>query len=191
MPKKSPIALKEWSIVVSALSEGRQVLILKKGGILDPGKKFSADHSAFYLYPTFLHQQRIKKNIEKTQEEPKNTEIIFSSYAVVDECFWASDIEILNQLEHFHILPKEEVEKRFWSGKKPGLYVLILRVYSLSPPPVVQILPHFLGCKSWVDLGNEVSASDRRPILDDELFEQRVKPIKTILDKASKIWIKR
>ena len=51
------IAFKEWAVVCRALAEGRQALILRKGGIAETGGQFSPEHSRFWLYPTFAHEK--------------------------------------------------------------------------------------------------------------------------------------
>src|SRR4051794_6855561 len=47
-------AFKEWAVICRALAEGRQALILRKGGIEE---NFSVEQPRFWLYPTFTHQQ--------------------------------------------------------------------------------------------------------------------------------------
>ena len=44
-----PIALKEWAVNVRALSEGEQLLTLRKGGIHENGRAFALDHDRFFL----------------------------------------------------------------------------------------------------------------------------------------------
>src|SRR5262245_30474007 len=51
-------ALKEWAVICRALAEGRQALILRKGGIAEAGGEFRVEHTRFWLYPTYVHQQR-------------------------------------------------------------------------------------------------------------------------------------
>ena len=51
------IALKEWAVVCRALADGRQSLLLRKGGIAETGGQFQIEHSRFWLYPTYVHQQ--------------------------------------------------------------------------------------------------------------------------------------
>ena len=46
-------AFKEWAVICRALAEGRQALILRKGGIAEPGPTFQPEHSHFWLYPTY------------------------------------------------------------------------------------------------------------------------------------------
>ena len=52
-----PIAFKEWAVTVRALSEGEQLLTLRKGGIREEDKHFELEHEQFFLYPTFDHQR--------------------------------------------------------------------------------------------------------------------------------------
>ena len=54
----SSIALKEWAAVVEALARGQQTLLLRKGGVGDPGETFELAHREFFLFPTFEHQKR-------------------------------------------------------------------------------------------------------------------------------------
>ena len=51
-------ALKEWAVVCRALEEGRQVLLLRKGGILEYRQGFKVRHDRFLLFPTYEHQSR-------------------------------------------------------------------------------------------------------------------------------------
>ena len=56
------IALKEWAVTLCALNQGRQIVLLRKGGLLDPATEtseagtFAIEYSNFWLMPTFLHQ---------------------------------------------------------------------------------------------------------------------------------------
>jgi hypothetical protein len=47
----------EWAVTVRALSEGEQLLTLRKGGIREEHKHFEIEHDRFFLYPTFDHQR--------------------------------------------------------------------------------------------------------------------------------------
>ena len=51
-------AFKEWADICRALALGRQAIILRKGGIAERGGSFQAEHTRFWLYPTYVHQQR-------------------------------------------------------------------------------------------------------------------------------------
>jgi hypothetical protein len=49
-------ALKEWAIICRALEDGNQVLLFRKGGIMEFRKGFELKHKNFLLFPTFEHQ---------------------------------------------------------------------------------------------------------------------------------------
>lgn len=51
-------ALKEWDIVCAALLEGKQAMLLRKGGILEAENEFVLEHAQFLLFPTFMHQDQ-------------------------------------------------------------------------------------------------------------------------------------
>src|SRR4029077_16387625 len=50
-------AFKEWAVICRALALGKQALILRKGGIAETSGEFEVEHTRFWLFPTYLHQQ--------------------------------------------------------------------------------------------------------------------------------------
>jgi hypothetical protein len=50
-------AFKEWAVICEALAQGKQSIILRKGGIAEDECEFGVEHTRFWLYPTFTHQQ--------------------------------------------------------------------------------------------------------------------------------------
>src|SRR4051812_23284163 len=70
------IALKEWDTICRALGAGRQILLLRKGGIFESAGGFEIENRRFLLFPTFLHQnpQMLKDDAlewyEKRSAEP-------------------------------------------------------------------------------------------------------------------------
>ena len=49
--------LKEWATVVKALEQGKQTVILRKGGILETASGFNIESKKFFLFPTWEHQE--------------------------------------------------------------------------------------------------------------------------------------
>ena len=47
--------LKEWATVVKALENGKQTVILRKGGILETASGFEIESKKFLLFPNFLY----------------------------------------------------------------------------------------------------------------------------------------
>ena len=51
-------AFKEWAVIGHALAEGKQSVLIRKGGIAEAGREFTVEHNLFWLFPTYTHQQR-------------------------------------------------------------------------------------------------------------------------------------
>src|SRR5262245_58889581 len=50
------IAFKEWAAICAALAEGRQSIIIRKGGIHEGREGFRVAHDEFWLFPTYVHE---------------------------------------------------------------------------------------------------------------------------------------
>ncbi|HUK55720.1 MAG TPA: DUF1802 family protein [Nitrospiria bacterium] len=188
MQDTNRFALKEWAVVLKSLSEGRQVLLLRKGGLIEKNRRFTVQHTEFFLYPTYLHQQRkgivpawTAKLEQILESMPPEGQVPLSHYAVVHRAFWIADPDRIQTLAAFHILNNEEVRKRFFYGQTPGLHMILLRVFQLPQPFGLPIRSHYAGCRSWVDLTRELSTSGCRPVLDDEAFDREARRIAALV----------
>ncbi|TBL75100.1 DUF1802 family protein [Paenibacillus thalictri] len=184
-----PIALKEWAVAVDALKQGRQILIMRKGGIREETKHFQIESSRFFLFPTFEHQRKelIKPEYQDMLDgtlsgwNPQQTTVTIDTFAEL-----ALDIEVseqpeLDKLAPFHIWTDHFAEERLkWKRKNP-LHIMLLRVYSLNHPATLPIVDSYNGCRSWIQLEAELSDLDKRPVLDDAAFAREADKIKMIL----------
>ena len=183
LPDSCGIALKEWDVVCAALASGRQSLILRKGGIDEAAGGFAPEHTAFWLYPTRVHQdqQGVKPGeagpslLEGVQER----EIPIEYLAVVGLIGRVERLEDLSSLDSSHIWTEETVEKRF-HYRRPGLWVIGVRVYRAASERL-PVTPEFLGCKSWVPLGVELPAAGIKPVLSDPEYRASLNAIRAAL----------
>jgi len=173
------IALREWAVVVKALEAGRQVIVLRKGGIAEETKEFKLESPKFYLFPSFEHQRpnlvvpEFAGTVEETQAEAGLTpgHVTVTSFAEVEEDLEVTDAETLQRLEGLHIWTEDYAEERLrWKKTKP-LHVLILRVYRLDEPKTIPMRDSYGGCKSWIEL-QDIRASSMEPVLEDEEFRR-------------------
>src|SRR5215217_7835366 len=75
LPPSLPIALKEWATVCRALETGRQMVLLRKGGILEAIGGFELENPQFLLFPTYLHQNlNMLKPADQAGFEPRSAE---------------------------------------------------------------------------------------------------------------------
>ncbi|WP_438447567.1 DUF1802 family protein [Gorillibacterium sp. sgz5001074] len=186
-----PIALKEWAVAVNALREGKQILIMRKGGIVEETRDFQVESHHFYLYPTYEHQKKdlmkdgYKEEIHRTMVgwTPEDTTVVLTTYAEVAEDIEVFDQEELNKLGELHIWTDQFAEERLKWKKKNPLHVLLLRVYELEKPVEIKIEPEYLGCKSWVEIAAPLPEVGRKPVLSDEAFAEKVQAVKEALGK--------
>src|SRR5215475_1500627 len=53
----SAVAFKDWAAICDAMGQGRQSLILRKGGLYEGRDGFQFKHPDFFLFPTGFHEQ--------------------------------------------------------------------------------------------------------------------------------------
>jgi hypothetical protein len=210
------IALKEWAIICKALEYGRQTLLLRKGGIMEYRKGFEVKHSKFLLYPTFEHQSM---NSIKTEYKEKLNEIvdqnkyikngindddknhginninIIKLFAKVEDVVEITDKTILSNLRDHHIWSDEYVMMRMNYNPNKPMSILLLRIYKMRDPLIIDIKDQWSGCKSWIDiedtdiqkshnletLVNEKPLID--PVLNDDIFYESVNKIRKVIGK--------
>jgi len=178
--------LKEWATIIKALENGKQTIILRKGGILETASGFNVESKKFLLFPTWEHQETkhvkpefhgfLKNVLDNKPDEGFNK---ISSYAeVLDE----KDIEtktIIDKLSEFHVWSDSYIEeRRNWKPEKP-LKVVFLRTYKI-PEIKIALKPEFEGCKSWIELNsNQISGQS---VLTDLEIETELKKFMEIVN---------
>ena len=188
LPAVSDLALKEWAVAVKTLAEGKQILILRKGGIHRDDKEFRVVHPEFLLYPSYEHQipELIKPDyhqaLNETLEENDIPGLVTLGYwCRLTDKFEVRDEDVLDSISPDHIWTSDYAKTRLhWRPKQP-LTVALIRVYELQQPQALPVLDEYAGCKSWVDLGQEMPLGYMRPVLSDEDYERRADAIRRVL----------
>lgn len=188
MLEKNRYALKEWAVVVNALLTGKQVMLLRKGGIFEKRGEFEVEHREFFLFPTLYHEKEnelvpsYRADMPLAEKNyPIGAELRLPGYCVVEDHRWVDDIDRLQNLEGLHPLTPNAVEYRYNYGKQRGLHVLTLRAYQLAEPHVLPMERCYEGCVSWVDLANELPTTGASPVLSDSAFAERVAAVRVRL----------
>jgi hypothetical protein len=167
-------AFKEWGVICSALAEGKQSLILRKGGIAEESGLFKPEHDRFWLYPTAFHQQQqdgIKPDGQSLPRIGGEDKLRLTHFVEVTDVIHVENESTALAFDRFHLWTPETVSKRF-HYRKPGLYILITRIFSTAKAIELSLHPAWDGCKTWVDLGHEVEPIEPKPVLEDEAFEE-------------------
>lgn len=168
------IAFKEWAIIVEALGQGKQTLILRKGGIHEGAKGFQPEHDHFGLFPTGFHQHRDKVDaaIGDLDQSLSVDPVEIRYQASVKDVYKIENLEVLRALKSFHHWTEASVEERFEFGKWTGLYCLVLSVQKWATPQFLENKPEYGGCKSWIELPLEWPPDDTlSPVMHAEAVE--------------------
>jgi hypothetical protein len=187
MTAASP-ALKEWAVLVKALGEGRQIVLIRKGGIREETKDFRVRHDAFFLYPTYDHQRAdllkpaFHADLEAVLAEGVDSrqEVVIAYFARVTDTFETGDDAIVRALgPHYIFAENYAYERLHWRPRKP-LEVMLLRVYRLPQVHHLPALPEYEGCKSWIELAAEIPAESMAPVLADDAYERLARPVRAL-----------
>ena len=170
MKSRNDLALKEWAVVVEALLEGRQTVLLRKGGVAeDPKGPFAVEDREFWLYPTFIHQaaESVKPEwrtalAEAVARKPAAGTLVLPGYAEVVEAVPLTSPDEITRFDAQHIWSPDYLRKRWdWNPKQP-IWALVLKVSRLAEPVTIPERPEYGGCKSWVRLAESVPTAGLR-----------------------------
>ena len=151
-------AFKEWAAICRALAQGRQDVILRKGGIVEPAGGFRVEQPEFLLMPTFLHQsaeQLIPEArdllVDIDADRPAEGTVEFRHVARVREALRIRDMADLGAFRPRHVWSDAVVAERFHRWRDE-LHVLVIDVEPLPEPLTLLWHESYGGCKSWVSL---------------------------------------
>ncbi len=177
-------ALKEWDAQVRALETGRTALIVRKGGIIERNGDFEVEHSRFWLYPTFLHQNPGELRPEFAtllRDDPRPGQLEIRALAHVTRVWQLTDLDLVRSLEPHQCLTSAVLERRFKYRDKPWVHALLLRVHTLQHPVLIRETQAYAGCVSWVPLEREIALENAQPALENAAFEVQQHALETLL----------
>ncbi len=173
------IALKEWAVVQRSLLEGHQIILLRKGGLIEETGDFDLRATQFLLYPTYEHETERLGDVQPCfgqwlrEEEARKTaptEIRIEAAAEVTDVVRVGDRAKLLALAPQHIWSPQFIHGRYdWEPYKP-VFVLLLRAYRLATPKIVPVLRQYGGCRSWIEMAEPIATKDAVPAVSEERY---------------------
>ncbi|MCV7177613.1 DUF1802 family protein [Mycolicibacterium sphagni] len=150
-------ALKEWSAAVHALLDGRQTVLLRKGGIHE--KRFAVAANEFLLFPTVAHShaERVRPEhrglLAESAPDSTDDQLVIRAAAKVIAAIAVSNADGLSDIEDLHIWTAESVQAdRLDFRPRHRLTVLVVQAVALVEPIQLGREPQYGGCTSWVQL---------------------------------------
>lgn len=152
------LALKEWGAVARALLEGRQTVLLRKGGIHE--KAFEVARDRFVVFPTVAHSHHERVRPEHRRMLQLGASDVDESTATFTVRCGVTLVAVvpvvrpagLAALDHLHIWTGQHVQERLAFRPRHPLQVLVVRAVELPAPVWLPRLDAYHGCSSWVDL---------------------------------------
>lgn len=172
-------ALKEWGAVVHALLDGRQTVLLRKGGIHE--KRFSIDQAAgrgpFLLFPTVAHShaQRVRPEhrdlFETGADDSTEQAVLLRAGAKVIAAVEVNRPDAIGEIADLHIWTEQSVRAdRLDFRPRHRLTVLVVQARALAEPVRLPRRPDYAGCSSWVQLPVAESAYSA-PVHDADVLD--------------------
>jgi hypothetical protein len=150
-------ALKEWSAAVHALLDGRQTVLLRKGGIGE--KRFAVTASRFLLFPTVAHShgERVRAEhrglLDAAAADSTDDAVFLRAGAKVIAAVEVNQPDALEEIAPLHIWTAQSVRAdRLDFRPKHKLTVLVVQACPLVEPQRLARTADYAGCTSWVDL---------------------------------------
>lgn len=175
------ISFKEWAVVSDLLLSGKQVALLRKGGILEQkqGKEFQIEHDTFFLYPNTEHQSKEQLKPEYHAQSDsygppaKETgQLKIAGYVKVIDIVKTAEESKLRALEAETCWTKALFDMRINYKKEKPNFVVTVRAYKLPEPIIVPYHTDYAGCHSWVPLKQDIPLNGT-PVLTDAEFEAK------------------
>ena len=153
----STLALKEWSAAVHAMLDGRQTVLLRKGGIHE--KRFDVAASEFVFFPTVAHghSERVRAPylalLDAAAPDSDEDAVVIRAGAKVVAAVEVRRPDGLPDLEDTHIWTAESVRSdRLDFRPRHRLTVLVVQARPLLRPTRLNRRAAYAGCKSWLDV---------------------------------------
>ena len=186
-------AFKEWAIVVDALGRGEQIVILRKGGISEGRGGFQVDHPEFLLFPTLFHQQResVLPNAQQRYNAiaphlPTTEKLRIEFLAKVAEWRRVDALADAERLRGQHIWRDEVIAERFEWGRSKNIFAMAVRVFRLRSVIELPMSTSYGGCKSWIELEQDIDVGHADPVLDDKAFGAKLAQFTSALEAVGK-----
>jgi hypothetical protein len=155
---------------VHALLDGRQTVLLRKGGVHE--KRFDVAAQRFLLFPTIAHShaERVRPEhrdlLAAAAADSADDEVVLRAGAKVVAAVEVNEPDGLAEIELLHIWTADSVRAdRLDFRPKHRLTVLVVQASPLAEPIRLPRIPDYAGCISWVPLRVDPAWAD--PVHDD------------------------
>jgi len=137
--------------------DGRQTVLLRKGGIHE--KRFALNAPEFVFFPTVAHghRERLRPEyqplLDDAAADSTQEAVVIRGGAKVVAAVEVNRPDALERIAEFHIWTAESVRAdRLDFRPRHRLTALVVQAVPLAAPVLVERTPEHAGCVSWVDV---------------------------------------
>ena len=147
-----PMGLKEWSTVVGAAQTGDLRILVRKGGIHEPG--FALKATVGLLFPTGFHQAHSPREPSETVTGAASREagVTIEAGVRVAEIWRVVDPHAIESLAPWTGLPSAELRLRAQLRPTQAMWLMRVIPFELEKAVHLPWSRHYGGCRSWVQL---------------------------------------
>jgi len=154
---------KELASVCTAISTGRQSVLLRKAGLRESTTESGFHTKSFYLLPTQYHEKGSKHSAPDFSVALR-VEVIRSG----DLLDWSQIAKLLPLTAY----DPATIQEHFESRNEKLLHFALIRAFSLSPVWRLPHSPALAGCRSWFELPPPPSGMQESPVPTTEFFQK-------------------
>ncbi|MEM9138177.1 MAG: DUF1802 family protein [Cyanobacteria bacterium P01_F01_bin.42] len=175
-------ALKEWPAAISALDQGQMIFLLRKGGIHE--RSFTLPQQQALLFPSFEHQnpEFLKLKSAATPRSYRLGErLLVQNWVEFIGSVEINTPDVFPALEPHQIWTQQFLQQRYeWKPERP-LFCLLCRVYRLDNPVEIAYQQRYGGCRSWIELDDDIDINPKISVLSESVLEEKVRCIQTLI----------
>jgi hypothetical protein len=155
--------------------DGRQTVLLRKGGIGEKGFDLAAPEFVFFPTVAHGHAERVRPEhrdlLAAAASDSTETDVVVRAGAKVVAAVAVNRPDGLEEIEQTHIWTAESVRAdRLDFRPRHLLTVLVVQARPLIEPVRLPREPAYAGCVSWVDLPVRAAWGD--PVHDDATLKE-------------------
>jgi hypothetical protein len=192
-------------VVVAALEQGRQALLVRKGGLDDPEQRIPLPEGRFWLYPTLFHARGVFLKPEHHEllvpgmhRAPRETarlvprpeghkrgvtpgHVALRAVAEIVDAVEAASLDALHRLSERTVWTEKYLTLRYRWRPQDRPVVLVLRVAALPEAVEVEERVEYGGCRSWLELADPPDAAAATPLWSERRVAQEIRAVREAL----------
>ena len=166
--------LREWSSVCDATAEGRNHVLIRKGGIAEGRGGFEIRRTFFGLLPTLFHQVKQAHPCADAPAPPATVTLICQ---LVDACVVPSATS-MDPIAAFHAYGPEQLAKRQQYKPDRPLCVMIIRAFRLRQPMEIGAGQIQTVCRSWAEVPLSTGMGGIDPVTEVALSDTAIDAVR-------------